>query len=83
MANATLIAGTPQLAAEVRRLRERERVLMEALNTDIEAMDMVIKHEAQSYHDCIDDGLSKCAWCFIKDAKKIARSALETVKDKQ
>jgi hypothetical protein len=30
-ANATIIAGAPQLAAEVRRLRERERVLVEAL----------------------------------------------------
>ena len=30
-ANSRLIAGAPKLAAEVRRLRERERVLVEAL----------------------------------------------------
>ncbi len=33
---------------------------MEALNE--------IKADAPKYHDCIDNGLSKCNWCIASDA---------------
>lgn len=33
-----------------------------------EALDMVMRDKAPSYHDCIDDGEPECAWCIAKSA---------------
>jgi len=58
-----------QLEAENARLRA-------ALEQAESAMKMVREDKAPAYHDCMDDGLDKCAWCFIKDAIQVARAAL-------
>jgi hypothetical protein len=34
----------------------------------LEALEMVINDMAPTYHDCIDDGLSECAWCIARKA---------------
>lgn len=34
----------------------------------LEALKLVIEEKAPRYHDCTDDGLPKCAWCFAEDA---------------
>lgn len=37
-----------------------------------DALKRIIDEKAPSYHDCIDDGLDKCAWCDAIDAIKKA-----------
>lgn len=32
------------------------------------ALKAVIDEKVPAYHDCTDDGLSKCAWCIAEDA---------------
>ena len=34
----------------------------------LEALELVINDKAPSYHDCIDDGESECAWCVARKA---------------
>lgn len=34
----------------------------------MEALRLVIEEKAPRYHDCTDDGLPKCAWCFAEEA---------------
>jgi hypothetical protein len=71
-ANATIMAGAPQLAAEVRRLRERERVLVEALGL-----------YDRWVGECNKDGNEGDAArrMLAKDVGKVARAALEAVKE--
>lgn len=37
------------------------------------ALELVINDKAPSYHDCIDDGESECAWCVARKAINKAR----------
>jgi len=34
----------------------------------LEALEIVIRDKAPSYHDCIDDGEPECAWCIARKA---------------
>ncbi|MEZ0197656.1 hypothetical protein Q1Z72_19635 [Pseudomonas qingdaonensis] len=39
----------------------------------LEALELVIKEHAPSYHDCLDDGEPECAWCVASKAIAKAR----------
>ena len=39
----------------------------------LDALEMVIKEQAPSYHECIDDGEPECAWCIARKAMAKAR----------
>lgn len=42
-----------------------------------EALKMVLEEKAPSYHDCTDDGLQKCAWCYAIEALAKAEGGIE------
>jgi hypothetical protein len=70
--NSRLIAGAPQLAAEVRRLRERERVLVDALTWYERWVGECAKIGA--------DG-DRARGILDRDIGEKARAALEAVKE--
>lgn len=47
---------------------ENHAHLIAAAPEMLEALKLVMEEKAPRYHDCTDDGLPKCAWCFAEEA---------------
>ncbi len=48
-----------------------------------EVLEAVKSEKMPSYHDCIDDGLPKCAWCLVDEALTLLAPDTRTEYDKE
>ncbi len=71
--HACLYADYPSACNPADKELEANARLIAAAPELLEALELVIKEHAPSYHDCLDDGEPECAWCVASKAIAKAR----------
>ncbi len=63
------------IRAIITKVEEAKASAVNSHHEILEALKMVIRDKAPSYHDCADDGEAECAWCIARAAIKNAEEA--------
>lgn len=66
-----IVDGSPDRAVLATCSEPQRSAFVRAVNCYdemLEALKLILEEKAPRYHDCTDDGLPKCAWCFAEEA---------------